>query len=49
MSKKLLVVILAGLLGSAQAETLRFASQGDFLTFDVHSQNESLNTAICLR
>lgn len=44
MSKKLLVVILAGLLGGAQAETLRFASQGDFLTFDVHSQNETLNT-----
>ena len=33
------------MLGSAQAETLRFASQGDFLTFDVHSQNESLNSA----
>lgn len=45
MCKKLLVVILASMLGSAQAETLRFASQGDFLTFDVHSQNESLNTA----
>ena len=45
MCKKLLVVILASMLGSAQAETLRFASQGDFLTFDVHSQNESLNSA----
>lgn len=43
MCKKLLVVILASMLGSSQAETLRFASQGDFLTFDVHSQNESLN------
>ena len=45
MSKKLLVVVLATMLGGAQAETLRFASQGDFLTFDVHSQNESLNSS----
>ncbi|MGH6608751.1 MAG: ABC transporter substrate-binding protein, partial [Burkholderiaceae bacterium] len=29
--------------GAADAKTLRWASQGDFLTMDPHSQNESLN------
>lgn len=29
---------------TANAETLRWTSAGDFLTFDVHAQNETLNS-----
>lgn len=30
---------------TVSAETLRWASAGDFLTFDIHAQNETLNSA----
>ena len=42
-------LILAGLAGlpmMAQAQTLRWASQGDPLTMDPHSQNEGLTNAV---
>jgi peptide/nickel transport system substrate-binding protein len=43
-----LASLLAGALsiGAAQAQTLRWASQGDAQTMDPHSQNESLTNAI---
>jgi peptide/nickel transport system substrate-binding protein len=37
-----LLVALAGALSAAQAQTLRWASQGDPQTMDPHSQNESM-------
>jgi peptide/nickel transport system substrate-binding protein len=37
------VAALAVLAGAAEAKTLRWASQGDILTFDPHAQNEGLN------
>ena len=33
-------------MASTQAQTLRWASQGDTLTMDPHSQNEGLTNAI---
>lgn len=45
MKQPLIAAVLAcalGLAGAAQAQTLRWASQGDPLTMDPHSQNEGL-------
>ena len=44
MTRALLPLALAALLacGATQAQTLRYASAGDLLTLDPHSQNESL-------
>lgn len=43
-----LAVLSIALLAQAQdsnVKTLKWSSAGDFLTFDVHAQNESLNSA----
>jgi peptide/nickel transport system substrate-binding protein len=45
MRKTLTLAVLA-MAGLAQAQTLRWASQGDALTMDPQSQNEGLNNAI---
>jgi peptide/nickel transport system substrate-binding protein len=37
------IAALALIAGAAEAKTLRWASQGDILTFDPHAQNEGLN------
>ena len=47
MKRLLSFALLAALaLAQAQAQTLRWASQGDAQTMDPHSQNESLTNAI---
>lgn len=38
--------LLCGLQGAAAAD-FRWTSAGDFLTFDIHAQNESLNSLAC--
>ena len=40
------VAVALGLGGAAQAQTLRFASQGDPQTMDPHSQNESFTNSV---
>ncbi len=39
------VVMTFGLCQAADAKTLRWSSQGDFLTMDPHAQNEALNNS----
>ena len=47
MKRLLLAACLAAVAaGAAQAQTLRWASQGDAQTMDPHSQNESLTNSI---
>jgi peptide/nickel transport system substrate-binding protein len=41
-----LVAILVAALGCAEAATLRWSSQGDFLSADPHAQNEGVNNNI---
>lgn len=41
----LVAAVAATLSGTAFAETFKWASQGDILTFDPHAQNEGLNSA----
>jgi peptide/nickel transport system substrate-binding protein len=38
-------MMVLGLIQAADAKTLRWSSQGDFLTMDPHAQNEALNNA----
>jgi peptide/nickel transport system substrate-binding protein len=47
-TKALAAFIIAGfaILGTADAKTFRWASQGDVLTMDPHSQNEGLNNTM---
>jgi peptide/nickel transport system substrate-binding protein len=45
-SLALTAVAAAALIGAAQAQTLRFASQGDPQTMDPHSQNESFTNSV---
>jgi peptide/nickel transport system substrate-binding protein len=42
-----LVALALASAASAQAQTLRFASQGDPQTMDPHSQNESFTNSSC--
>jgi peptide/nickel transport system substrate-binding protein len=44
--KALVVWMLVATAGAAHAQTLRWASQGDSLTMDPHSQNEGLTNAL---
>ncbi|MBP7914618.1 MAG: hypothetical protein KAZ63_04655, partial [Vitreoscilla sp.] len=49
MQRPILTLLLAATLGLAslaQAQTLRWASQGDPLTMDPHSQNEGLTNSM---
>ena len=41
-----LAIAAVGLGAAAQAQTLRFASQGDPQTMDPHSQNESFTNSV---
>ena len=45
LAAALCVILLAGQASAADGKTFRWSSAGDFLTFDVHAQNESLNSA----
>ena len=45
LAAALCVTLLAGQASAADGKTFRWSSAGDFLTFDVHAQNESLNSA----
>ncbi len=45
-SKLLLAAALGLAMGAAQAQTLRWASQGDLQTMDPVSRNESLTNAL---
>ena len=45
LTAALCVTLLAGQASAADGKTFRWSSAGDFLTFDVHAQNESLNSA----
>ena len=42
-----LSVAAALLAGSVSAATFQWASAGDILTFDIHAQNENLNSTAC--
>ena len=46
MRSVLILLALVATALAAPAQTLRWASQGDALTMDPHSQNESLTNAI---
>ena len=41
-----LMAVTAGIVVSAQAQTLRWSTQGDSLTMDPHSQNEGLTNSL---
>jgi peptide/nickel transport system substrate-binding protein len=45
-SRGLIAVLLVLLLGAAQGQTLRWASQGDIQTLDPHSQNETFTNSL---
>ena len=45
--KTLLAAAILSGLHAASAADFRWTSAGDFLTFDVHAQNETLNSAAC--
>ena len=45
LAAALCVTLLAAQASAADGKTFRWSSAGDFLTFDVHAQNESLNSA----
>lgn len=45
LTAALCVTVLAAQASAADSKTFRWSSAGDFLTFDVHAQNESLNSA----
>ncbi len=44
--KRFVIAVLLGWVMLAQAQTLRFASQGDLQTLDPHSQNESMTNML---
>lgn len=45
--KTLLAAAILSGLHAASAADFRWTSAGDFLTFDVHAQNETLNSSAC--